>query len=177
MTVAQRKKEEHIVDHLLYCLQMEDFIRAAQFQPTVLQQWAQKQSAAEGTDAMEEERWLLKMAHSLRDSGAVEKGHASDVQETLMELAHLHELLIGPLDDSAYKESFATAEPLLQELGTKSESSVHPVEQLVIGLYGWLVLRIKKQAISAETEAAMVGLRNWANALAKGHLKVYFGAQ
>ena len=40
MTVAQRKKQEHIVDHLLYCLQMEDFIRAAQFQPTVLQQWA-----------------------------------------------------------------------------------------------------------------------------------------
>ena len=39
MTVAQRKKQEHIVDHVLYCLQMEDLIRAAQFQPQLLQQW------------------------------------------------------------------------------------------------------------------------------------------
>ena len=48
MTVAQRKKQEHIVDHLLYCLQMEDLIRAAQFQPQLLQQWAEKQAEAEG---------------------------------------------------------------------------------------------------------------------------------
>lgn len=176
MTVAQRKKQEHIVDHVLYCLQMEDLIRAAQFQPTVLQQWAEQQANAEGTDPQEEERWLLKMAHSLRDSGAVEQGHASEVKETLMELAHLHELLLGAMADAEYKEAFDAAEPFLKELGTKSERQVHPVEQLVIGLYGWLVLRMKKQAVSAETEAAMVGLRNWANALAKGHLKVYFGA-
>ena len=137
---------------------MEDFIRAAQFQPTVLQQWAQQQSAAEGTDAMEEEQWLLKMAHSLRDSGAVEKGHASEVQETLMELAHLHELLLGPWPTRGTRRPLTLLSRLLKELGTKSERQVHPVEQLVIGLYGWLVLRMKKQAISAETEAAMVGL-------------------
>ena len=50
MTVAQRKKQEHIVDHVLYCLQMEDLIRAAQFQPRLLQQWAEQQAEAEGTD-------------------------------------------------------------------------------------------------------------------------------
>ena len=175
MTVAQRKKQEHIVDHLLYCLQMEDLIRAAQFQPQLLQQWAEKQAEAEGTDPAEEETWLLTMAYSLRDSGAVEQGHSSTVQETMMELAHLHELLLGAMADAEYKGAFEAAEPFLKELGAKSERQVHPVEQLVIGLYGWLVLRLKKERVSAETEAAMVGLRNWANALAKGHLKVYYG--
>ena len=92
-----------------------------------------------------------------------------------MELAHLHELLLGAMADAEYKEAFESAEPFLKELGAKSERQVHPVEQLVIGLYGWLVLRMKKEKVSAETEAAMVGLRNWANALAKGHLKVYYG--
>ena len=33
MTVASRKKQEHIVDHVLYCWQMEDLVRASQFQP------------------------------------------------------------------------------------------------------------------------------------------------
>ena len=50
MTVAQRKKQEHIVDHVLYCLQMEDLIRAAQFQPQLLRQWAEQQANAEVTD-------------------------------------------------------------------------------------------------------------------------------
>lgn len=175
MTVAQRKKQEHIVDHLLYFWQIEDLIRAAQFQPTVLQQWAEQQAEAEGTDPVAEERWLLGVAHSLRDSGAVEQGHCSEVQETLMELAHLHELLVGAMFDAAYKETFASAEPFLKELSQKSEKQVHPVEQLIIGLYGWLVLRLQKKPVSAETESAMVGLRNWANELARGHLRVYYG--
>ena len=115
------------------------------------------------------------LAQSLRDGGAVEQGHASEVQETLMELAHLHELLLGAMADADYKAAFDAAEPLLKDLGTRSSKAAHPVEQLVVGLYGWLVLRMKKEAVSAETESAMVGLRNWANALAKGHLKVYYG--
>lgn len=175
MTVAAQKKREHIVDHVLFCLQMEDLVRAAQFQPQVLQQWAEQQAASAGTDPAEEAKWLLGLAQSLRDGGAVEQGHASEVQETLMELAHLHELLLGAMADADYKAAFDTAEPLLKDLGTRSSKASHPVEQLVVGLYGWLVLRMKKEAISAETESAMVGLRNWANALAKGHLKVYYG--
>lgn len=175
-TVSDRKKREHIVDHLLYCFQIEDLIRAAQFQPQLLKEWACKQAETEGTDADLEERWLLNMAQSLRDANALEHGHCSDVQETLMELAHLHELLLGVMADESYKSAFSEAEPFLKELAKKSDKQVHPVEQLVIGLYGWLLLRMKKEQISAETEAAMVGLRNWANSLAKGHLRVYFGA-
>ena len=135
MTVAQRKKQEHIVDHLLYCWQIEDLVRAAQFQPTVLQQWAEQQAHTEGTDPAEEERWLLGVAHSLRDSGAVDHGHCSEVQETLMELAHLHELLLGAMADAAYKSAFDQASPFVKELAAKTEKEVHPVEQLVIGLY------------------------------------------
>ncbi|MGB1384393.1 MAG: DUF4924 family protein [Flavobacteriales bacterium] len=175
MTVAERKKKEHIVDHVLYCWQLEDLIRAAQFQPNVLQQWAGQQAESEGTDPEEEEKFLLRMAHSLRDSGAVEQGHSSEVQETLMELAHLHELLLGAMADAEYKGAYEAAAPILKELSAKSSKEVHPVEQMVIGLYGWLVLRMKKEAVSAETESAMVGLRNWANALARGYVRVYFG--
>ncbi len=175
MIVATQKKREHIVDHVLFCLQMEDLIRAAQFQPQVLQQWAEQQASSAGTDPEAEAKWLMDMAQSLRDSGAAEQGHASEVQETLMELAHLHELLLGAMADAEYKATFEAAEPLLKDLGSRASRAAHPVEQLVVGLYGWLVLRMKKEAVSAETESAMVGLRNWANALAKGHLKVYYG--
>ena len=75
-----------------------------------------------------------------------------------------------------YKEAFDTAEPMIKELSAKQPGpSGHPVEQLLIALYGWLMLRMKKQVVSAETEAGFVAFRNWANALAKGHIRVYYG--
>jgi very-short-patch-repair endonuclease len=46
---------------------------------------------------------------------------------------------------------------------------------MLTALYGWLVLRMKKEEVSLETEAAMVAIREMANALAKGHVKVYSG--
>ena len=109
--MAAQKKREHIVDHVLFCLQMEDLIRAAQFQPQVLEQWAEQQAVSAGTDPAAESKWLMDMAQSLRDSGAVEHGHASDVRETLMELAHLHELLLGAMADAEYKSFLRQPSP------------------------------------------------------------------
>jgi hypothetical protein len=56
MTVAQVKKEQHIVDYLLYCWQMEDLVRAATFDADALRNWAEKQAEAEGTHVEEEVR-------------------------------------------------------------------------------------------------------------------------
>ena len=86
MTVAARKKQEHIVDHVLYCWQMEDLVRASQFQPAVLESWAEQHALAEGTDPQAEIDWILNVAKALRAAGATETGHASEVQETMMEL-------------------------------------------------------------------------------------------
>ena len=58
MTVAARKKQEHIVDHVLYCWQMEDLVRASQFQPAVLESWAEQHALAEGTDPQAEIDWI-----------------------------------------------------------------------------------------------------------------------
>jgi very-short-patch-repair endonuclease len=52
---------------------------------------------------------------------------------------------------------------------------MHPTEQMLTALYGWLVLRMKKETISVETEAAMVAIRQMANVLARGHIRVYEG--
>ena len=94
----------------------------------------------------------------------------------MVELAHLHEMLLGPLENLRYKESYDVAEPLIKELSAKQPGPAgHPVEQLLIALYGLLMLRIGKQEISAETEAGFVAFRNWANSLAKGHIEVYYG--
>jgi very-short-patch-repair endonuclease len=63
----------------------------------------------------------------------------------------------------------------LQEKKSSKNQYQHPVEQMLTALYGWLVLRMKKEAVSVETEAAMVAIRKMANTLARGHIRVYEG--
>ena len=134
MTVAAQKKRSHIVDYLLFTWQMEDLVRAAQFQPRLLEEWAENQANSEGTDPVEESKWLLALAEDMRRSGAEEKGHAGSVKDAMAELAHLHELLLGTLNDARYREAFNEAEPYLKDLGEKSPNEVHPVEQLALAL-------------------------------------------
>jgi|TARA_B110000459_G_C16552471_1_gene467404 hypothetical protein len=177
MTLSENKKKEHIVEFILFLWQIEDLIRASDFTPEILERWADETAERESTNPDEEKEWIVSIAKEMRAQGKEESGHVSTVNEPVVELAHLHEMLLGPLEDLRYKEAFDAAGPMLKDLVVKQNDEVnHPVEQLLIGLYGWLVLRMKKQSISPETEAGFVALRNWANELAKGHLRVYYGA-
>ena len=176
MILAESKKKAHIVEYLLFLWQIEDLVRAAGFDPIVLEKWAEDTANSEGTDPEKEKEWIISIAAEMRSQGKTEAGHVSFVRETMVELAHLHEMLLGPFEDKRYKEAFEIAEPMMKDLSVKQPGFAgHPVEQLLVVLYGCLILRLQKQAISAETEAGFVAFRNWANALAKGHIKVYYG--
>jgi len=175
MILSDTKKKEHIVEYILFLWQIEDLIRASKFNPDILEGWAEETAMREDTDPDREKDWIVGLAQSMRLEGKEASGHIAIVSEPLVELAHLHEMLIGALEDLRYKEAFETAQPFLKELSVKqNDEAVHPVEQLLIGLYGWLILRMKKQLISPESEAGFVAFRNWANALARGHIKVYY---
>ena len=176
MILADSKKKAHIVEYILFLWQIEDLIRAAQFNPAVLEKWAEDTANSEGSDPEREKEWIVGLAADMRSQGKIESGHITSVSETILELAHLHEMLLGPLGDKRYSESFETAVPLLKEISAKQPGPEgHPVEQLLVALYGFLILRLQKQSISAETESGFVAFRNWANALAKGHIQVYYG--
>ena len=176
MILADSKKKAHIVEYILFLWQIEDLIRAAQFNPAVLEKWAEDTANSEGSDPEREKEWIVGLAADMRSQGKIESGHIALVSETMVELAHLHEMLLGPLDDKRYSESFETAVPLLKEISAKQPGPEgHPVEQLLVALYGFLILRLQKQSISAETESGFVVFRNWANTLAKGHIQVYYG--
>ena len=176
MILADSKKKAHIVEYILFLWQIEDLIRAAQFNPAVLEKWAEDTANLEGSDPEREQEWIVGIAADMRSQEKIESGHIASINETMVELAHLHEMLLGPLNDKRYIESFEAAVPLLKEISAKQPGPKgHPVEQLLVALYGFLILRLQKQSISAETESGFVAFRNWANALAKGHIKVYYG--
>ena len=171
MSTAADKRSNHIVEYLLYVWQMEDVVRAAEFDSGVIR------AMFNGQDGPDLE-WMLELAQAMKKEELQEQGHVAHAMETLTELALLHDLITGPMEDSDYVKIFKDADPLLLELQEKKSSKnqyQHPVEQMLTALYGWLVLRMKKEAVSVETEAAMVAIRKMANTLARGHIRVYEG--
>ncbi len=169
-THAERIKAAHIVEYVLYLWQVEDLVRAAAFDESVLQSTVAEQGE-------EEVQWLLRYAHAMKREGVEKEGHTGEANQVLTELAMLHDLLLGALKDDEYAAAHEQALPFLKELEEKNARSgvraMHPMELMCVSLYGWLVLRMSKQAVSAETEAGMVAMRNLANALGRGHRRVY----
>lgn len=169
-TTAAQKKQAHIVEYVLYVWQMEDLLRAAGFEESVLLGLFQNQDG-------EDLKWLMDLGRKMQAEQKTESGHVADIIEVQTELALLHDLLTGPMEDEIYVSAFETAEPVLREFeGQKMNDGMrHPTEVMLTALYGLLVLKMKKEEVSLETQAAMQPIREMANALARGHVRVYQG--
>jgi len=169
-THAEKIKATHSVEYVLYLWQIEDLLRATGFDAGVIRSMMENQGE-------QEVEWMLNYAQTMEREGVRGQGHTGEANQSLTELAMLHDLLLGTLKDVDYAEAFEVAEPFFRELEMKNAKAgvraMHPVELMCVTLYGWLVLRMGNQEISAETEAAMVAMRNLANALGAGHRRVY----
>ncbi|HBP46111.1 MAG TPA: hypothetical protein DD635_09415 [Flavobacteriales bacterium] len=170
MNTAAIKKNSHIVEYVLYVWQMEDLVRAVQFSEAAIEDLFNGEG---GTDC----EWLLDLGRQMQLEKLEEKGHVSNVLEVQTELALLHDLLIGPMEDEIYASAFKTAEPMLQDLehNKMGEGMRHPTETMLTALYGWLVLKMRKEDLTLETQSALQPIREMANALARGHVRVYQG--
>ena len=148
MSIAAAKKNAHIVEYVLYVWQMEDLVRAAQFSETAIEGLFNGEGGADCD-------WLLKLNTQMQREKLEEKGHISDVLEVQTELALLHDLLTGPMEDEIYVSAFQTAEPILQELeqNKMGEGMRHPTETMLTALYGWLVLKMRKEDVTLETQS------------------------
>ncbi|MDA0913172.1 MAG: DUF4924 family protein [Bacteroidetes bacterium] len=169
-SVAAEKQKTHIVEYVLYVWQMEDVLRATQFSENSIRDML---GASSGPDL----DWLIELARKMKAEKLEEKGHVSSILEVQTELALLHDLLTGPMEDEVYVSAFETAQPVLREFEEQkmTKGLHHPTEVMLTALYGWLVLKMQKKSVSPETQAALQPIREMANSLARGHVRIYQG--
>jgi hypothetical protein len=157
MLIAEDKKEKNIAEYLLYMWQLEDLFRANNLDEKALYNFLILPLNIED-DAKKKEIWdwyKVLMQDMIRED--IQKvGHRSEINELLNELSYLHQSLIAVIKDPKYIELYTKAKPHLELLKSKSgEKSKGDVETALNGLYGLLLLRLKKSKISDETQAAM----------------------
>ncbi|MFT4682973.1 MAG: hypothetical protein ACJAU0_000373 [Flavobacteriales bacterium] len=174
MTIASQKKEENIVEYIIYLWQMEDLVRAAKLDLAAIRAFLD--SSGQELDIDSELSWFAELIQQMKSQKVQQKGHVSEVGELLIEMSYLHHSLISITKDKMYIASFDAAEPNLSAfLERAGNSGMNPVEASITALYGLLNLRLQKKEISPDTLGAMKSFQHLMALLANHYRKMKLG--
>lgn len=127
-----KSKKENIAEYILYLWQLEDYLRAF------------PEQAASNTELME-------IADMMYSEGIMNGGHLQLAQNALNEMEELHNELVET--EAPYRAVIMHLEPRLNLLKAKTNNPLmSDVEACLTLLYQVMLLRLKQQEISAETD-------------------------
>ena len=156
MIIAKRKRKENIAEYLLYMWQVEDLIRANRFdmdsiRRTVIAHYAQPASLKE-----EIAQWYQELIDMMRSEGVMEKGHIQLNKNVIIALTDLHLRLLRSTKEMVYGATYYKTLPYIVQLRAKSGGEELPeIETCFNALYGYLILKMQRKEVSAETMEAI----------------------
>lgn len=156
MYIAQKLKQTNIAEYLLYMWQVEDLIRAAGWNIDTLK--AHLVQSYQPTPVQEAElvQWYSDLILMMREEGVLEKGHLQLCKNVIIQLTDLHLLLLRSPKYPFYSAVYYKALPFIVELRAKGKKEEEPeIETCFEALYGVMLLRLQKKAVSEETTRAL----------------------
>ncbi|MDR1523719.1 MAG: DUF4924 family protein [Tannerella sp.] len=164
MIIARQKKKENIVEYLIYMWQVEDLIRACHLKMDEIESHVISQYDQPEDMKREIRRWYRELIDMMRIEGVAEKGHVRINKNTVAELADLHVRLLKSPQETLYGSLYYKALPAIVQLRSRSGGEeTGEIETCCTAIYGYLVLKMQKKEISAET---MDGIKQISSLLA-----------
>lgn len=156
MLIALEKKKKNIAEYLLYMWQLEDLFRAHQLDESTLYNLLVSPLDIDAEKKVEIWNWYKVILDEMIRQDIREVGHRAEVTDLMNELSYLHTMLISITNDAKYIALYSNAKPHLELLKSKSgEAKPEDIKTSLNGLYGMLLLRLKKQEISDDTQSAI----------------------
>lgn len=169
MLFAENEIKKNLAEYVLYLWQMEDLLRAVQFDLEKIRELLEASEAEEVMIRRELNRYQL-MIDEMRQEGVLVKGHLSRGLKIIREFIDLHGHLLLVKKDPDYQALYQLALPNIKEFLTRSgNEQLSEVEACFQALYGLFVLRLKKQPVSKATEQAMLSFSKLLAYLAGKH--------
>ena len=146
---------ENVAEYLLYIFQIEALVRTLDLDISRLENELLAPAFADPAQLQYQLSWYQGVVVEMQQRGLQKEGHLDQVEEIMMELIYLHNTLLTILNDEKYKGLCEHAHESLQAFKVKSNmANRHDVEVLLHAMFMKLQLKMKKQEISPETEAA-----------------------
>lgn len=160
MLLAQQKRQENIAEYIIYMYQMEDIIRAFHFDLDKICDLVIQPAVKTEQDLLANKTWFQDLIRQMKAQRIEQQGHLADIQDLVIELSYLHNTLLTVYNDEKYKTLNDQGASTIEEFKAKSNlKEKNNIEILLHAMYMKLLMRLKKQEISSETEEAFDYMR------------------
>ena len=171
MFVAKELRKNSIAEYLLYMWQMEDLIRVYGCSlPVIKREYINKFDFTE-EQKEEELDWIGNLIRMMNEEGKREYGHLQINEGLLKDVCDLHHRLLQSSKFPFYNAAYYKALPFIVELRNKGDKDINEIETCLDALYGIMMLRLQKKAISPETEKAIKEITTLVGLLSDYYIK------
>ncbi|MGB5988353.1 MAG: DUF4924 family protein [Marinifilaceae bacterium] len=159
MLIAKEKKKSNIAEYVIYMWQVEDLLRAFNFDSDKLYM------AIFGTQNYSSEKveeikyWYANLSEMMKIENVLEKGHVQVIKNIVNDMTDLHFNLLHEVKDPRYAQIIQMSADNLIEFraGNSVSNDISDVELAIMALYGVLMLKLQKKIVSKETTTAING--------------------
>lgn len=177
MYIALKYKQSNIVEYVLYMWHIEELIRSFNFEIEAIKNGLIDGFGLEEGPRNELIRWYEGLIHQMSEEGIRDSGHLQELHEIMAEIQYLHHSLMTIYQDKAYQNQVAQAIPSIDILKEKSDGRPRTeIEIAMNGLFGVLVLKLRKKQISESTQEAIASISAMMASLAKYYKRMKEGS-
>ncbi len=152
MIIAEQKRKENIAEYLLYMYQVEDMIRANKLDLDSIEQTLISKFEVPYGVKRDMREWYKSLIKMMVDEKKEETGHLGILEVLADKLHDLHHDILRLGIDTAYKEAFEKAKSNIEALRMRSgQGAANNIQVALNGLYGLLILRLKKSHVTEDT--------------------------
>lgn len=167
MLAAQQKRKENIVEYILYLFQIEDIIRAFQFDILKIETGLISQYQVDEKVRQEIADWYKNLVVMMKKEGIQEKGHFRFLLNLTNELNEIHLKLMTVAADTEYVNEFESVSGLITELNLKGKGVENDLQIGLDAVYGFLLLKMQNKEITENTTEAIKKISGWLALLSK----------
>ncbi|GAF03509.1 DUF4924 family protein [Saccharicrinis fermentans] len=156
MIVAKEKRQTNIVEYILYMWQIEDLIRAYQFNMEDIKKGIIPQYNLSGDILQECIDWYDNLAEMMTLEHIKEKGHLQVINNLVNDLDRLHRQLLNDPQEIAYGHIYNATLPFINEFDQKTGKKLsNEIELCLTGIYSKFLLKLQGKEVSKGTEEAI----------------------
>ena len=159
MYIAKELKEKNVAEYLLYMWQVEDLIRVNHLDIEELKVNYISRFNPSPEQEKEMVEWYANLIEMMRSEQVQEKGHLQINKNIIILLTDLHLQLLNSPKFPFYSAAYYKALPYIVEIRARNNNRDLPeLESCFEILYGVMLLKMQKKAVSADTQKAVADI-------------------
>ena len=154
MLIAKQKRRENIAEYILYLWQIEDLLRALNFDETQIYKTLVEPLQTDENTKKQAQAWYMGTVQLLQFEKKLQQGHTSHSLHLIADMTDVHLFLLK--NDDKYVNLYETAKPAINDFARKLENhNESELELCFHALYARMLLNMKNIEVSAETQHAI----------------------